>query len=72
MNRPYMKGTALSKAREAAGLTLRQVTAATGVPHARLSEYERGLSEPLVSTAIRIARFYGQSVEELFKDFLSR
>jgi transcriptional regulator with XRE-family HTH domain len=48
-------------------LSLRDVERQTGIPAGRLSEYERGLSEPLVSTAITLARFFGRTVEELFR-----
>ena len=68
----HLKRTRLLDARKTAGLTLRQLSARTGVPVTRLSDYERGLSQPLVPTAIRIARFYRRSVEELFADFIKR
>jgi transcriptional regulator with XRE-family HTH domain len=68
--RTHRKRTRLLTARESVGLTLRQVTAFTGIAPSRLSEYERALSEPTVSTAIRIARLYGRSVEDLFAEFV--
>ena len=59
--------TRLYEIRKRAGLTLRQLSQLTDVPAARLSEYERGRSQPRVKAAIRIARLLRRSVEELFE-----
>ena len=48
------------------GLTMRQVESETGVVRSRLSEYERALAEPRVTVAIKLAKFFGMTVEELF------
>jgi transcriptional regulator with XRE-family HTH domain len=58
--------TKLYSARKACGFTMCQLTALTGVPPSRLSNYERGLGEPRVSTALKLARVFGLTVEQLF------
>jgi len=47
-------------------LTLAQVEAATGIAPPVLSMYERALVEPLVTNALKLAKFYNSTVEELF------
>lgn len=58
--------TKLYAKRKERGLSMKEVYALTGVTPARLSEYERALSEPSVTRALRLANFFGASVEELF------
>lgn len=55
----------LRAVREGLGLTLRDVGAATGVHHGVLSRWERG-GDATVSLALKVARFFGKSVEELW------
>ena len=48
------------------GFTMREVEKRTGVSPRRLSEYERAFWEPKVGVAIKLAKFFGVTVEELF------
>lgn len=58
----------LRQARDLHGLSLREVAAEIGIAFSYLRSVERGESEPGVSVAIRLARFYETTVEELFGD----
>lgn len=60
--------TKLYNARKERGLTMRRLTADLGIAPGQLSVYETALSEPRVSTAIKLARYFGKSVEELFSE----
>jgi transcriptional regulator with XRE-family HTH domain len=62
----HERRTKLFYVRRAHFMNLRDVAALTGIPPAQLSRYERGLSEPLVTTALKLARLFGTSVEYLF------
>lgn len=47
-------------------LTMRDVSNAVGICHTFVHQIEVGMSEPGVAIAIRLAKFYGTTVEELF------
>lgn len=64
--RPDQKRLKLYDVRLERGLSMAQVAAETGLSSGQLSNYERGLREPLLSTAMRLAKFYNTPVEELF------
>jgi transcriptional regulator with XRE-family HTH domain len=64
--RPDQKRLKLYDVRVERGLSMFQVAAATGLSAGQLSNYERGLREPLLSTAMRLAKFFNTPVEELF------
>jgi putative transcriptional regulator len=54
--------------REEFGLSLRAVARETGISPAEVSRIERGLSEPGVHIAMKLAKFYETTVEQLFGD----
>jgi transcriptional regulator with XRE-family HTH domain len=58
----------LVAAREAAGLTQRQLAEALGLgSRVRISQYENGAKTPSVDLALRIAAALGTSVEDAFR-----
>jgi putative transcriptional regulator len=65
-NRQERAMTVLSRKRQEFGLSLREVEAATGVSNGYLSQIERGMFDPAVSIALKLARFYETTVEDLF------
>ena len=56
----------LRKVRHALGLTMRDVSDGTGICHTFVHQMETGKSDPGVLYAIRMAKFYGTTVEALF------
>ncbi len=46
--------------------TLRDVAADTGITFQSLNYYETGLKEPRLCTALKLAKYYGVSVEDLY------
>lgn len=70
MQHKVWRKTNLYQERMNKGLTLREVEKQINIGIARLSEYERGIAEPRVSRAIKIAEFYCSTVENLFSDLL--
>ena len=56
----------LRAARERAGKTQAQVARDVGIREAVYQRYEYGVNEPSVTTALRIARSLGDTVEALF------
>lgn len=58
-------GCRLRELRESLGLSYREVSGAVGLSIAGLYEVEMG-ADTLLSTARRLAAFYGESVEELW------
>jgi transcriptional regulator with XRE-family HTH domain len=60
------KRTRLHQKRKELGLTMHQVQTQIGVVPGRLSMYERALVEPKVTMALRLAKFYKTTVEDLF------
>ena len=55
----------LREVREALLLPIWAVAKATGVDGSTISRVERG-SDPVLSAAMRLAKFYGKSIEELW------
>lgn len=56
----------LRAARERAGKTQAEVARVVGIREAVYQRYEYGVNEPSVTTALRIARSLGATVEALF------
>ncbi len=57
----------LAQARRLAGLTQQQLADRAGLNRVQLAKYESGTQSPSVTTAARIAKVLGSSVEELFE-----
>ena len=55
----------LRKLREAKGKTLRDVAAEIGITGTAISSYEQGNKIPLLSNALKLAEYYGVSIEEM-------
>lgn len=53
--------------RKALGLTLKDVQGGTGIHRTTLNDIERGLSDPRLSTALIICRFFGVDINQLWK-----
>lgn len=56
----------LRERRKELGLTQLQVAQAVGIAESAYQRYELGNSEPLVTTAIRLARALDTSVEKIY------
>jgi transcriptional regulator with XRE-family HTH domain len=56
----------LNTIRKESGLSMRQVEKATGIAPGLQSLYERGFTEPKVTTALKMAKFFNTTVEYLF------
>lgn len=56
----------LRERRKAVGLSQAHVAAAAGATTSQYSQWERGDIQPRVTTAVRIARFLGVPVEDLW------
>jgi len=63
-----MIGDQLRSLRARRGLTLRELAAETGLSATMLSQVERGVTEPSLSTLRRLAGAFGESVAALFDD----
>jgi len=61
-----MIGTQLRALRTKRGLSLRALAAETGLSPTLLSQVERGVTEPSLSTLRRLADVFGESVASLF------
>lgn len=59
---------AIKKAREAKGITLRQLSELTGIDNANLSNIERGKIDPRFSTLTKICDSLGLKIEITPKD----
>lgn len=55
----------LKKARELKGVTQTQVSRETGINNKTLSGYERGISEPDLSTLVLLSEYYSVSTDFL-------
>ena len=53
----------IKKAREAKGITLRQLSELTGIDNANLSNIERGKIDPRLSTVKTICKALGLTIE---------
>lgn len=58
-------GEALRYQREAAKLTQRQLAKETGINQANISRWENGEVLPNIEVCVKLAEFYGISVDEL-------
>lgn len=58
-------GEALRYQREAAKLTQRQLAKETGINQANISRWENGEVLPNIDVCVKLAEFYGVSVDEL-------
>lgn len=61
-----MKNERLIMLREKAGLTQEELASRIGVTQSSIAYYESGKREPSTKTAIKIARYFGVSVEWIF------
>jgi transcriptional regulator with XRE-family HTH domain len=64
-------GEMLKALREAAGLTQTQLAESSGVPVGTIRDYEQVKRDPLLSTAIKLARGLGVSMEK-FSDCVNQ
>lgn len=58
--------------RQALGVSLRDVAAATGLSKGGLSQIETGKALPSIKTAYRLACYYETTIEALFSDCLEQ
>ena len=56
----------LKERREALGLTQRQVAEKIGIAESAYQRYERGVTEPSISMALRLAKALNATVEYLY------
>ena len=55
----------LRKLRETKGKTLKDVASEIGITGTAISSYEQGNKIPLLSNALKLAEYYGVSIEEM-------
>lgn len=60
----------LKERREALGLTQRQVAEKIGIAESAYQRYERGVREPSISMALRLAKALNATVEELYSSLI--
>ena len=65
MKSPTTFGTRFKQLREKKGLTLEQVGKELGFIKQTISKYEKNESEPAYSDLVRIAKFFGVSIDYL-------
>ena len=58
-------GSAMKELRLEKGLSLREVEKATEISNQNLSRWERNEVIPSVDACVKLAKFYGVSIEEL-------
>lgn len=58
----------LRQARLNAGLSVREVMAATGVSDAAVYQWETGITIPRPKMLVRLSKLYGVTVDELLQD----
>lgn len=58
--------TPLREARLSLGLSQQAIAEVVGVRQSTLSYYERGVRTPSDKVKIKLANFYGKSIQELF------
>lgn len=56
---------AIKDQRKLSGLTQIEVAQATGIPQSTISAWEKGINVPNVADCIKLADFYGISIDEL-------
>lgn len=69
---PVAWATTLRDRREALGLSMRDVAAACGLGVPSYFRVEHGYADPCLSTALRISRFFGCGVWELWTKYESK
>lgn len=69
--RPPVWRCTIIERRKALGLTIREIGEAVGMTNAAISVIERG-QDPLLTTAKKLADFFGVSISELWPEMLSR
>ena len=62
-----MFGERLERARRAAGLSLREVAAETGLSHTAIRKWEKNQLKPSSSQLIKLARLFGVRIEYFFR-----
>lgn len=63
-----LQGARIRSLRKLKGMTLMQLSQRTGLSHGYLSQIERGISQPSVSTLVEIAQTLGVTMQWLFSD----
>lgn len=64
----YKIGEKLRELRTRRGLTVRQLGEMLGVDHSHITKIERGENIPSLPLALKIANFFGVSVDQLARD----
>ena len=59
-------GIFLKEERKARGISQEQLAKEIGISQAQISYYESGTNEPTIGICIRIADYYGITLDELF------
>ena len=61
---------AIREQRKLRGLTQVELASATGIPQSTISVWEKGVNVPNVADCIKLADFYGVTIDELVgRDF---
>ncbi len=60
-----MYGQQLKNQRKLTGVSQQKVAQATQISQQAISDYENDKNEPTISTCVKLADFYGISVDEL-------
>ena len=61
---------AIREQRKLRGLTQVELASATGIPQSTISAWEKGVNVPNVADCIKLADFYGVTIDELVgRDF---
>ena len=61
---------AIREQRKLRGLTQVKLASATGIPQSTISAWEKGVNVPNVADCIKLADFYGVTIDELMgRDF---
>lgn len=63
-----LQGTRIRSLRKLKGMTLMQLSHKTGLSHGYLSQIERGISQPSISSLVDIAQTLGVTMQWLFSD----
>lgn len=58
----------LKRIRMEKGLTQTEVAVATGIPQYSISDWEIGRKAPMFAGILRLAKFYGVSIDELLEE----
>ncbi|MBQ7912360.1 MAG: helix-turn-helix transcriptional regulator [Clostridia bacterium] len=60
-----MVGNGLKEQRKMRGITQVELAKETGIPQSTLSAWEKGINIPNIADCIKLADFYGISLDEL-------